>query len=171
MGSGTWASVTEVSCTCNYLADSAADPNTPIRYDPEVNEYAIVYSWGTDGYGSMCIYHCPFCGGRTPESRRDTLFAVVPNEEYERLHALTAGIKSVEDAVRVLGTPSRDEATTIPPGFAPPTDREGKSTWPVRFLTFSDCSKLADIQVSVKADNSIEVSVGPKYTGPRKRAV
>jgi len=116
----------------------------------------------------MCIYHCPFCGGRTPESRRDTLFASVPNEEYEHLHALTAGVKSVEDAIRVLGNPSRDDVPPVPPGFTPPTDRDGNSTWPVRFLTFSDCSDVAEIQVSVKADNTVEVSFGAKYTGPRK---
>jgi hypothetical protein len=171
MATGTWASVTEAPCTCKYLEDSAADPNTPIRYDPELNEYSIIYACGPDGYGSMCIYHCPFCGGRTPESRREELFAAVPDSEYERLRALTAGIKSIDDAVRILGNPSRDEPMTLPPGYTPPTDRNGNSTWPVRALTFSALSDAADIQVLVNADNSTQVTFGPKYTGPLKRAV
>jgi hypothetical protein len=170
MSTGTWASVTETNCTCPYLEDNAANPDLPIRFDPDLNEYQIVWPIG-DGYGSMLLYHCPFCGGRTPKSLRETLFATVPNEEYERLHVLTRGIKSIEDAIRILGTPSRDEATTVPPDFTPPTERDGRSNWPVRFLTFSDCSDVAEVQVSVKADNTVEVSCGPKYTGPRKRAV
>lgn len=171
MAKGTWASVTEIPCSCKFLGDSAADPNTPIRYDPELNEYSIIYSWGAEGYGSMCIYHCPFCGGRTPESRREDLFTAVPESEYERLRALTTGIKSVDDAIRILGNPTRDEPSTLPPGYTAPTDRDGKSTWPVRALTWSDLSDVAEIQVCVLADNSTQVTCGPKYTGPSKRAV
>jgi hypothetical protein len=119
----------------------------------------------------MCIYHCPFCGGRTPESRRDKLFAAVPDDEYKRLQELTRGIKSVDDALRKLGDPSHDDATPLPPGYIPPTDRDGKSTWPVRALMFGNLSDVADIHVSVNADNSIQVTFAPKYIGPPKRAV
>jgi hypothetical protein len=167
---GTFASVTEASCTCRFLEDNAANPDTPVRFDPDLNEYSIVWSAG-EGYGAMMIYHCPFCGGRTPKSRRDQLFAEVSDSEYQRLHELTANVASVDDALRILGKPSREESIPPPKGSTAPTDRNGNPTWPVRFLTFSDVSKVAEIQISVKPDNKIEVTFGPKYTGPGKRAV
>lgn len=170
MGTGTAASVTEISCTCGYLEGSAADPNLPIRYNPEFNEYSFVWSSGPDEYGEAYIYHCPMCGGRAPESRRHEVFAEVPYSEYERLHALTSGLKSVDDAIRVLGDPSRVDEMEIPPGYAAPTDRSGNPVWPKRTLTFTEVSELADVQIAVKADNTIEVSCAPKYTG-RRRAV
>jgi hypothetical protein len=172
MTTGTSASVTEVSCTCKYLSDGAADPNTPIRFDPDLNEYSIVYWFGGgDEYGSMSIYHCPWCGGRTPESRRGDLFASVPESEYERLRELTAGIEALDDAFRILGNPSRDEPTTPPPGYTPPTERDEKSTWPVRVLTFENLSEVAEIQVALLSDNLTQVTFGPKYIGPLRKAV
>ena len=171
MPTGTWASVTDAPCTCKSLEDDAADPNTPIRYDPELNEYNIVLSWSPDGYGSMRIYHCPFCGGLAPESRRDKLFAVVPDSEHERLRALTAGIGSVEDAVRILGTPSTEEPVTMPSGYVLPRRREDKFSFPVRALTFTGLSDVAEIQVLLHDDKSVQVTIGPKYIGPLKRGV
>jgi hypothetical protein len=170
----TWASVTEIECSCGYLEKSASDPNTPIRYDPALNEYSIISplgASGTDDYLSTCIYHCPFCGGAVPESKRDKLFAVVPDAEADRLHALIQGIKSLEDAKRILGIPSRDEPIQMPPGYVRPSQRDEKAVVPVRALTFTGLSEVAEIQVCVNDDNSVEVTIGPKYIGPSKGAV
>ena len=172
MTTGTSASVTEISCTCKYLSDGAADPNTPIRYDPYLNEYSIIYWFGGGGeHGSMSIYHCPWCGGRTPESRRGDLFSSVAESEDDRLRELTAGIKALNDAFRILGNPSRDEPTTLPPGYTPPTERDGKSSRPLRVLTFENLSEVAEIQVALLSDNSTQVTYGPKYIGPLGKAV
>lgn len=171
MINGTWASVTETSCTCQFLENGASDPNTPIRFDPDLNEYSIMYSWGYEDYGSMCIYHCPFCGGRTPQSRRQQLFAEVPESEYERLRELTKGIVSVDDAIQILGSPSRDDARPLPPGYTAPTDRDGNSKWPVRALTWSELSEVADVQLCELADSSTQLIYVPKYTGSTKKGI
>jgi hypothetical protein len=47
------------------------------------------------------------CGGAAPKSTRGELFALVTQEEADRLDALTADIKTVE-AIRVLGQPDDD---------------------------------------------------------------
>ena len=169
MSAGPWASVTKEPCTCEQLEDSAADPNTPIRYDPELNEYSIIYSGDLESYASMPIHHCPFCGGLAADSRRGELFAVVPDPECERLSTLIAGITSVEDALRILGAPSADEPVTLPQWYAPPMRRNGQSSRPVRALTFSGLSGVADVQVLVHDDKSIQATFGAKYIGPRKR--
>jgi len=112
----TFASVTEQSCVCRYLTNAAADPQSPIVFDPRLNEYNFVYpdpcADGTCGVGnaSLRIYHCPFCGGAAPASKRHLLFAIISPEEQQRLDPLLAEIKSVEDAFRVLGAPSLDAA-------------------------------------------------------------
>src|SRR5262245_48662227 len=96
ISTGTWPPVTEPSRTCQHSEDTPPNPHFPIRYDADLNEYSMVWRIG-DGYGAMMIYHCPFCGGRTPKSRRDQLFADVPQSEYERLAQLTAGIASIDE--------------------------------------------------------------------------
>src|SRR5262245_31009124 len=169
MSDSTWASVTEAPCTCKHLERCAADPNVPIEYDSDLNEFNIVLSGRLGKYGSMRIYHCPFCGGLAPKSRREELFAVVPEPEYQRLRALTLGIGSVEDAVRVLGVPCSDDVVSFPEGYVWPVERDAKI--PVRALTFTRLSDVAEVHVTVNDDKSVELSFGPKYIGPLRRGV
>ena len=169
MATGNWVSVTDAPCNCKWLESSATDPNTPIEFDPDLNEYNNILSGPLGKYGSIRIYHCPFCGGLAAESRREELFAVVPETEYERLHSMTRGINSVEDAIRVLGPPCSDEVISFPEGYVWPVERGAKT--PVRALTFTRLSELVDVQISVNDDASVEVNFGPKYIGPLKRGV
>ena len=97
------ASVTDLDCTCGYLEESAADPNLPIRFDHDLNEYHIVYISPMGGRVASLIHHCPFCGGAAPQSRRGELFADVPEGEGERLRALTGDVDTVEDLIELLG--------------------------------------------------------------------
>lgn len=54
----TYASVTDVSCECGYLQRSADDPDVPIEFDQETNEFHFC-----KGGATLIIYRCPFCGG------------------------------------------------------------------------------------------------------------
>lgn len=105
----TFASLTDEPCRCGYLPRQADDPRSPIVFDRQLNECNYVYPCAPgDGHcvgatSMLRIYHCPFCGGAAPESKRDLLFAVITAEEEERLTELLRGIKSLDDAVRVLG--------------------------------------------------------------------
>jgi hypothetical protein len=173
-GMRTWPSVTEIECSCGYLERAASNPNTPIRYDPEFNEYSIISFLGasrSDIYVSSLIYHCPFCGGAAPESTRGRSFATLPNEELHRLRTLVHGIQSVDDALRILGPPTSDEAIQMPPGYVYPTQRSDKPCQPVRALSFASLSDVADIEVCVNDDDTVEVTIGPKYIGLPKNGV
>jgi hypothetical protein len=94
---------------------------------------------------------------------------VVPDAEYERLRSLKDRIGSVEDALRILGNPCSDEPVKFPEGYVWPVERDGKL--PVRSLSFTRLSEVAEIHISVNDDKTIEVTFGPKYTGPIKRWV
>src|SRR5437868_3163217 len=101
MAKPTDASVTEDRCSCGYLERAADDPTSPIVYDARLNEYHFEYlnpcAGGECGQAkaSLMLYHCPFCGGTAPPSKRDLLFAVIPREEEHRLYKLLGGIKTL----------------------------------------------------------------------------
>ena len=94
------------ACTCSFLHQAATDPKQPIVFDSELNEFHIEFG---DGY-SM-IYFCPICGGRTPTSLRRDLFAIVTQEEEDRLHALNQEFRSVEDLTNAFGPPDKERQT------------------------------------------------------------
>lgn len=107
----THSSVTDLPCTCSYLQTAADDPENPIAFDARTGEFEFHYTCGTgeDAYpATLVIYHCPFCGGAAPESKRPLLFARIINEEVERLTAVLEPIKTAADALRVLGKPDYD---------------------------------------------------------------
>src|SRR6266545_3043282 len=72
-------------CQCESLEREANHPDSPIRFDPKLNEYHFIYRTSTGEEAKMMIYHCPFCGGRAPESRRDELFHRLTEAERHRL--------------------------------------------------------------------------------------
>ena len=93
-------------CACNWLHNAAANPEVPITFNAEMNEFEL-----HTGKTIWQIYYCPFCGGRVPESLRNTFFAIISPEEEQRLNELAAQITSPEDALRVFGAPDRDRHT------------------------------------------------------------
>ncbi|WP_459853519.1 DUF6980 family protein [Dongia sp. agr-C8] len=82
-------------CECSVIAHMAAEPNFPITYDVKMQEWHIV---GADG-AKATIYHCFFCGGRMPRSRREDFFHTVSDAESRRLFDLTNPPKTVADVV------------------------------------------------------------------------
>lgn len=107
----TFASVTDIVCTCGYLDKKASDPDHPVAFDPEVNEFHFVVR-GLNGEpkAKYCIYHCPFCGGATPESVREHLFSVIPDAEDGRLRELFSRLKTIDQVVEKFGPPDFDYA-------------------------------------------------------------
>src|SRR5947209_1768445 len=98
-------------CDCGWLEQAADDPSFPVAFDTRLNEYQFVRSGETEGRGP--IYHCPFCGGSAPKSKRESLFAHLSTEELLRLSELTKDLSTVSDAIAKFGPP--DEY--IPNGY------------------------------------------------------
>jgi hypothetical protein len=167
----TFASVTEERCQCVFLERSADDPTSPIVYDPEVNEYHFEYPspCGGDACGLakayLMIYHCPFCGGAAPESKRDLLFAVIPPKEERRLYKRLDGIKTLDEAIRVLGPPDDDDPhglTVQRPekeGIAPTVER-------VRTLRYSGLSETAEVHIADSRTGRVQIWLQGKYLRP-----
>jgi hypothetical protein len=111
----TSASVTDVICSCGYLARAADDPDVPIEFDERTGEYQFTY-WEPgecDAEGCspamLVIYHCPFCGGAAPASKRALLFHAIPRAEQQRLFSILTPLKTIEAAIAALGTPDWDD--------------------------------------------------------------
>lgn len=67
----TFASVTDLPCTCPALKRLVNDPRSPIVFDGQMNEFHLEYPLGTARQtASVVIYHCFFCGGVASESKR-----------------------------------------------------------------------------------------------------
>jgi hypothetical protein len=145
-------------CTCGWLEGQANEANSPIRFDRSLNEYHIV----CEGERLLCIYHCPFCGGRAPESKRDLMFAHIDHKECTRLTQLTYRLGSVQDVIAELGQPDEDSyaSTTTP-------ERDGKpETVEVhRQLVYRQLSAVADLWVLVYPGDCVSTTFQGKYTG------
>jgi len=148
----TFASVTDAPCKCGYLRRVADDARQPIVFDKLTGEYHFLYREGdAAGYSTLTLYHCPFCGGAAPKSKRASLFHVIPPEEERRLGELLDGIASIRTALRKLGKPDYDDprgtGVQMPEraGHAPTTQ------W-FRTLRYEKLSKVADVWVTERAD-------------------
>ena len=150
----TFASVTAIPCTCGFLARCAKDPTMPITWDERLNEFHITHSHG-DSTGEMMLYHCPFCGGALPPSRRDELFHEVTLAERQRLETLFAGITTVTHCLKQFGTPDQD----LSEGMA--TEADGKRET-FRTLWYRDLSLTVNVVVVVRADGSVWTSFSGK---------
>lgn len=125
-------------CDCAGLDISVDESNTPIVFDAQTNEYHLVY--GDENQGIMVFYYCPFCGGRLPDSRRHRLFARITQAEATRLRTLIEGIRTIEDACRILGEPDTDlaqgETHMTPESASEPTQVDSYRT--IRYSKLSD---------------------------------
>lgn len=91
-------------CGCHWLEREADEPLSPVEFDPVFNEYHFKRHDG----GTMMIYHCPFCGGAAPKSKRAQMFAVITEQEQERLTELTGALRTLDEVMNALGKPDLD---------------------------------------------------------------
>jgi hypothetical protein len=161
----TFASVTDTPCTCEYLQRSADDPDHPIEFDVSLHEFLFVIR-ADDGSPKTktSIYHCPFCGGAAPASKRGTLFAAIPNSEDARVRAIFANLESIEAVLNKLGPADWDDAN----GFSwsmPERDGSPPRHYSGRCLRYKKLSDVADVDVNEHPGGGISVTLGGKYLG------
>jgi hypothetical protein len=165
-------SVTKVACSCGYLARSAQDPNVPVKFDAELNEYSFEITSPSGAKISMIIYHCPLCGGVASESKRPELFATVSKKEAARLERITRQLKTVQDIETSLGAPDDDRtysiASDLPEVRTPNGTRE---FGPIRQMTFARLSKTADVQFTLFSNNEVAWTFVPKYLAAQDRKI
>jgi hypothetical protein len=167
-GRRTSASVSDRACTCHFLERAAAEPTSSIVFDERTNEYHIV-GRGAGRHGHLVVYHCPFCGGAAPKSKRSSLFAHITHAEAGRLNNLAAGMRTVREAIAKLGKPDDD----MPAGLR--SGRAGSTTEPptltsYRTLRYERLSKTVDVLlVDEGPARGLRVTLQGKHVGaPRK---
>jgi hypothetical protein len=148
----TFASVTEAPCKCGHLRRAADDPRMPIVFDELTGEFHFQYREDdANGFSTLIIYHCPFCGGAAPKSKRALLFHVIPPDEERRLSELLDGVTSIRAAIRKLGKPDEDNPRGI--GMETP-ERRGHAAakqW-FRTLRYEKLSEVANVRITERAD-------------------
>ena len=163
----TFASVTTKDCSCNYLEQASRDNDSPIKFDPKLNEFNFHYPITGGGSGSLRIYHCPFCGGAAPKSLNSTLFATISSSELIRLRELTKDIKTIKDAFSKLGKPDEDD----PAGAGINTPEKGGE--PPKYETFHSLryhglSDVAYIEITDYLRERVHISFLGKCIGQKK---
>ncbi len=162
----TYASVTDVDCSCGYLQRAADDPDVPIQFEEATREYQFAYqSAGEFGPSMLVINHCPFCGGTAPKSKRALLFHAIPDAEEDRLKELFISIKTIADALERFGEPDSD----VPIGMASMRDEADGQPSSIRYqrtLRYGTLSEIADVEIIEASGGRISFSI----SGKRKTA-
>jgi hypothetical protein len=144
-------------CKCGYLERHANHPNSPIRFDPKLNEYHFIHRTSEGGEAQMMIYHCPFCGGRAPKSRRSELFHRLTRAEQRRLCELTKEMRTLRDVTTAFG-----EADTMQPiGMVitkPERDGRPETTQSYPVMIYRKLSATADVHVTVYPDDRVGIT-------------
>jgi len=149
----THASVTSEPCKCGYLQESASDSTSPIIFDDKTGEFQFSFiGKGLDGPSILIIYHCPFCGGAAPESKRALLFEVISNEEEARLAEILRPIQTVDDALKVLGKPDFDDFEI---SRMPEQDGNPPKTHHCRMLRYTEMSDVAFVEITERLDGKV----------------
>ena len=90
-------------CTCGSIPAWAADPELPVTYNEQLNEYEM------PGY---FFYFCVVCGGRMPESKRDAFFTKPTGTDDANFRSRTEKLKSLEDVIAAFGPPDDESGPT-----------------------------------------------------------
>jgi hypothetical protein len=148
----TFASVTDAPCKCGYLKRAADDARQPIVFDKLTGEYHFQYREGdANGFSTLILYHCPFCGGAAPKSKRASLFHLIPPDEEGRLTKLLDGVTSIRGAIKKLGKADDDNPRGTGVQMPERAGRAPTMQW-FRTLRYEKLSKVADVWVTERAD-------------------
>ncbi len=156
----TRASVTQEPCTCGYLHNRAVEPENPIVFDEATNEFQLKYFDSQDNCPAMLvIYHCPFCGGAAPKSKRTLLFATISSHETNRLLEVLAPIKTINDAIHSFGAPDVDNHLI---NRSPEQDGTPSTIEYHRKISFCGLSTVANVDICERPDGTVYWSLSGK---------
>jgi hypothetical protein len=147
-------------CDCGILERCSKEPGHPVRYDPEMGEYFIAHGSG----GSLMIYYCPFCGGKTPESLRASKFAHVSDAEQSRICNLFRGITTEEQVRNTFGKPDREQDIGMIT-ISPEKNGQASRGEAFRTLTYSNLSPVAEVEFHISDNGRARGTWIQKYIG------
>jgi hypothetical protein len=89
-------------CTCGSIAAWAADPELPVTYNEQLNEYEM------PGY---FFHFCVVCGGQMRESEPNSFFAPWTDADDADFRARTEKLTSLEDVIDAFGPPDDESGS------------------------------------------------------------
>jgi hypothetical protein len=143
-------------CDCRWLEHASLDPAVPVKFDADLSEYYLVRAGGR-----MAIYHCPFCGGRAPRSRRESKFHQISGQERQRLLLMVGRLKSLDDVIAILGKPDADNSAGIAMTI-PADDDHPELTEISRVLIYRGLSETAEIWVYTQSNGRVSINLQSK---------
>jgi hypothetical protein len=144
-------------CNCGWLERQANHPDSPIRFDPQLNEYHIIYRSSMNEEATMKIHHCPFCGGRAPKSRRGEFFHRLTDAEKFRLCELTKALRTVQDVAATFGEPDIRESVGMV-STTPERDGVPETTRGYPGMIYTRLSDIADVHVTIYPTDRVDIS-------------
>ena len=154
-----------IPCECGVLEAAAEDSANPIIFDSKLNEYQLEYE-SPKGRAKMMVYFCPFCGGKAPASKRSRFFARVTDDENQRLRNLTRNIKTINDAIDILGVPEVDSYEEV---LSPEKKDIPEKRQAFRCIVYNNLSDTADIRITDYYRDTVSIVFEGKYTGEERK--
>ena|SRR5438445_9831601 len=65
---------------CQLMSDSINDQRIQIGYDPVTRDYFIPLLYKERITALQCLYYCPWCGKKLPDSLNNTWFEILEKE-------------------------------------------------------------------------------------------
>jgi len=103
------------------------------------------------------IYHCPFCGGRAPKSRRVDLFHRLTDAEQRRLCELTKSLRTIQDVTAALGEPDIRQPIGLV-STTPERDGNPETTQSYPVLIYTRLSDIADVYVRIDPNDRVSIN-------------
>jgi hypothetical protein len=145
-------------CDCGWLAQAINDPESGVAYDPEQNSVCLSH-----GRSFYMMYHCPFCGGRFPDSSSPMWVPLVPQSEFDRLNACARGLADANAIIQRLGRPDYDAIT----GAMKLVDGVRQFDGEVRNIEYYNLSDLLALKFYIGDDGTVAHKVAIKLLSPR----
>ena len=157
-------------CNCQAIQNYVNDGNSPIEYDPKLNEYNIIYEKDRGVHCKIQLYFCFFCRGKLPKSNRGKLFTKPSVVEIFKAGRLIRNIKTEKDIVKILGEPDRKMSFDKPPFSELPEEERSKRTfhheWKAQYEYTSKWNTL-DVLFTVYQNGKTDSAIAGKYIGEK----
>jgi hypothetical protein len=148
-------------CDCDWLQNAADDPNIPIGFDRDTNEYYIEMRGLGEFQGRAIIRFCPNCGGDASVSKRGGLFQPVATHDQICIRQFADELKTKADVLAKWGKPDEE----IRNGYGMPERDKGDQPWRTVLMDlwrYNQIVPTAVVEVIVRPDDRVTISYSPR---------
>jgi hypothetical protein len=149
---------TKEACDCGVISAMLNDPDSGLTLG-EDNTFLLAGQW--------LVYHCPFCGGLLPHSRKPIWYPQLTDDERARLQQLVEGITTAEEAIQRLGPPDYDAFMGVHESINGRLVYNEELSKKNRNVEYYNLSEHANIEFYFHVDYGVECRIEVKLISPR----